>query len=188
MLETYHPHFSTLTKQQVDMVWSAMARKYPGRIPPLPDENADGEELYLRCEGGGFDQAQVVLSLANRPDREACVTVEKLVGKPIIYILPVRRAGHMPRTAIQAAVPKGNALRYTGHRMAGPEFEKIILTVLPNPKRPGTASWNRYNNWVVGRAVRDCLARGLTVGDYRWDLEHGFITVGDDPAATTNAI
>jgi hypothetical protein len=51
----------------------------------------------------------------------------------------------------------------------------VITYVRPNPKRRGTASYERYALYEVGITVREALNRGVGTGDIHWDLDHGFI-------------
>ena len=56
------------------------------------------------------------------------------------------------------------------------------LTVLveSNPKRPSSASYARFEGYLTDPApatVGDALENGLTIGDIKFDIVHGFIEV-----------
>jgi hypothetical protein len=54
-----------------------------------------------------------------------------------------------------------------------------IITVLAkeNPKRPGTACYNRFNLYKNGMKVSDYLAAGGQRGDIPWDAKRKFIAL-----------
>ena len=60
-----------------------------------------------------------------------------------------------------------------------PDNAKRKITVLSkeNPKREGTASWQRFKLYKSGMTVGDFIGKGGTMGDIRWDQKHGFIKV-----------
>lgn len=51
-----------------------------------------------------------------------------------------------------------------------------------NPKRAGTATHGRFQNYKTGITVGEAKKAGLTAGDVSYDVAHGFISV-DPPAA-----
>jgi hypothetical protein len=65
----------------------------------------------------------------------------------------------------------------------------VIATVMPNPKRPGSKSYVRYDMYHrAGQTIGEFVAAYKTAklgeklarADLRWDLQHGFITLKDD--------
>jgi len=54
---------------------------------------------------------------------------------------------------------------------------RIILKRRDNPKRPGTASYERYNLYLTKkpRTVAEALKAGITRADLRWDAARNFI-------------
>jgi len=54
----------------------------------------------------------------------------------------------------------------------------ITLLVDHNPKRPGSASHARFENYEDGMTVKEALTAGLISGDLSWDVAHEFIEIG----------
>ena len=80
-------------------------------------------------------------------------------------------------TAAAAALPpKKTAMAKKARR----EPEGIISDIAPNPKRPGSASAERYSLYIDGMTVAEALSAGITKADIRWDTDKGFITVGTE--------
>jgi hypothetical protein len=46
---------------------------------------------------------------------------------------------------------------------------RVIVSVLPNPKRPGSASFDRYALYRVGMTVDEAIAAGVKREDIAWD-------------------
>ena len=53
----------------------------------------------------------------------------------------------------------------------------VCVTRVANPKRAATASYDRYEHWVVGRTVAECIAAGMLGADVKWDTDKGFVTL-----------
>jgi hypothetical protein len=62
-----------------------------------------------------------------------------------------------------------------------------VITAKPNPKQPSGAAFGRYAKFytpgvTVGEFIAAYKAAGLSTtlarADLRWDLQHGFITLG----------
>lgn len=58
---------------------------------------------------------------------------------------------------------------------------EYLASFVPNPKRKGTAAWDRYALYVVGMTKAQLRERGCTASDFRYDTEHGFVTWSDTP-------
>lgn len=57
---------------------------------------------------------------------------------------------------------------------------KIEILVTSNPKRPGSASYDRFEGYLTEKApatVKDALENGLIMGDIHYDFIHGSINV-----------
>jgi hypothetical protein len=56
---------------------------------------------------------------------------------------------------------------------------KITVLAKTNPKTPKTASYDRFKLYYRKgcKTVADALKLGITRGDIRWDVAHGFIAV-----------
>lgn len=64
--------------------------------------------------------------------------------------------------------------------------KSVITNIKENPKREGSASYDRYAKYVEGMTVAEFCEAGGTTGDVRFDAERGHITltlVEDEPKA-----
>lgn len=55
-----------------------------------------------------------------------------------------------------------------------------LIAVAANPKRKGSASWDRFNLYRVGLSRAQLRAAGLSTADFRYDTDHGYISWGDE--------
>lgn len=55
--------------------------------------------------------------------------------------------------------------------------DMIVTYVGPNTKQPRSAVFQRYKGYAVGITVEQALAAGVRIGDVRWDVDRGFITL-----------
>jgi hypothetical protein len=68
-------------------------------------------------------------------------------------------------------------LRYLvrGHQIS---HDWVIEVLVDNPKKPQTGTWHRWERGYPKKGgsatVKEILATGITAGDLRYDLEHGF--------------
>lgn len=65
-------------------------------------------------------------------------------------------------------------------------LEPVKLIVTENPKKPGSMSYDRFQNYFEcerkyeqGYTIKDALKEGVRMDDIRHDQAHGFILVGD---------
>lgn len=61
---------------------------------------------------------------------------------------------------------------------------RVLVSVAPNPKRPGSASRDRYNLYKVGMTEPELIATGVLAADLRWDTSRSFLVWGELPEAT----
>jgi outer membrane protein assembly factor BamE (lipoprotein component of BamABCDE complex) len=76
------------------------------------------------------------------------------------------------------AAPKEKKERKIGTRKFKDD-QIVTLLVDYNPKRKGSASHGRFENYEDGMTVTEALKAGLTSGDLSWDVEHEHIQIGD---------
>lgn len=64
-------------------------------------------------------------------------------------------------------------------RGPAPEFtdEMIVHLLVENPKRPGSKARARFAGYVDGMTIAQAIAAGLNRDDFRWDTDHGFISI-----------
>ena len=65
-----------------------------------------------------------------------------------------------------------------GRAPAWPLDTKIKVLAKENPKRAGSASFDRFALYSKNATVGDFLAAGGTSGDLHWDSEHEYISIG----------
>jgi hypothetical protein len=65
-----------------------------------------------------------------------------------------------------------------GRAPAWPLETKIKVLVAENPKRAGSASFDRFALYGKGTTVGAFLEAGGTSGDLHWDSEHEYISIG----------
>lgn len=69
----------------------------------------------------------------------------------------------------------------TGGGKRGPaprHADSAVITVLvANPKKKGSASWDRFQKYTTGLRVGEYLAAGGRRADLDWDITHSFISV-----------
>ena len=131
---------------------------------------ADGEWLFKACMAEGLDHAGCVLPLCRESDSIGISALEKLVGRPIHVWRPRPRQPRLPTESGSTPRPASG----------GFSPSQIVLSVVPNPKKAGSATWHRYKHWVAGDTVAQCMARGLTRADVQWDSDfsRGFVKLG----------
>lgn len=89
----------------------------------------------------------------------------------------------VPAEKIEA--PEGKAAKPAkekkpkGIRSKFPANHIITLLVAYNPKRKGSASHTRFENYEDEMTVEGALKAGLTAGDLAWDVAHGHIEIGE---------
>ena len=57
---------------------------------------------------------------------------------------------------------------------------ELVVVVDHNPKREGKSAWERFNGYLTNprpATVQEALDNGLTMGDIKYDLIHGYIEV-----------
>lgn len=172
MLDKYRPNFDALDQDSAALIASAMTRRHG--VPVSPDA------LYEACVSLGVDQADVVLSVAHDPSPQAIRALETVVGKPIEYGRPALLQRHERKykssDVPQRTEPKSKLSRTPVQRT---DPRKIVF-VAPNPKKPGSASYDRFARYVAGMTVTEALAAGVSSADVKWDSERGFIKFEGD--------
>ncbi len=148
-------------------VWFKLKEKYNSfPPPPFPPANDDTAQALLdRLTLSRLDHASIVVPLCRSATRS---TLETLIGHPVVLCAP--RGSHSVAARARPRSPAQVSAAATDTR--------TVLTIVPNPKKPGTASFERFRAYVVGETVAEASKRGLTTADLKWDLERGFVTLG----------
>jgi hypothetical protein len=158
-----HETLRVLTRLEQDLLVPRSTRLDP----------VSGRSLFDLCQHEGLDHAAVVFSMGRETDGIGLPALEKLIGHPITVW---RRPSYVQRT-VQQERDLLQARKSAGPHVSG---EQVVLAVTPNPKKPASSSWARYQHWVAGRTVAECLAAGLQRADVAWDTDPGrhFVVLG----------
>lgn len=174
MITTYEPRFAALSPADAAYLAQAIQRRHPDQFTAEqggPYES--GEELMHHCDACGLDHADVIMSLSTDGTAQGVAVIETLLGQPIQRPTQgqtgIDPATNQPRTAAPRQ-PR------TPRRTTDP---RVVTSVAPNPKKPGSKSHARYELYTTGATVTSLLSQGLTVADIKWDTERGFVTLGD---------
>lgn len=176
MLSKYQRNFAALSPDALALAAGAVARRHGIAVAPQT-----GEELFAACAEANIDHADVVMSLASDPTVLGLQTLETLVGKPVEVCRPARSPGRPVPVGQYAAAPRAREPVEKRPRAARPASSvsdpRVIAYVMPNPKRPGSASYDRYAKYVPGMTVDEAIAAGVTRDDIKWDSDpkRGFI-------------
>lgn len=170
MLAKYQQNFAALSPEAEALVASALLRRHPD----LPAYVPGG--LFRLCEEAGLDQADVVCAVASEASPLAVQAMEVLAGIPVVVGHPCL-SGPAPRPEPQSAEAEATAParearakpRAERTPRSGVTDPRIIVSVAPNPKRPGSASHARYELYRVGMTVDEAIAAGVRREDIAWD-------------------
>lgn len=176
MLEKYQPNFAALSPEAEALVASALLRRHPS----LPSYTRGS--LFRVCAEAGLDQADVVCAVAADSSPLAVQAMEILAGIPVTVGHPCLK-GPSPKSApapVVGAEPRpAPAPREPRATRTGVTDPRVIVSVVPNPKRPGSASHARYELYRVGMTVDEAIAAGVKREDIAWDSasSRGFIAL-----------
>lgn len=184
------PHaelYAQLTPVQALYLWRDLHEQGLVAEPPEPPL-ASGPHIADLCQG--LSHAQVVLSIVSRTERIFYDIAEVLVRKPIYHC--ARGETGIPLTDIEGR-PLPTPI---GHRRGEPPAvpttlvaarkrmqytqkldPRVISSIVPNPKTPGTKAHHRYALYAEGMTVQQYLAAGGESSDIRYDVNRGFIQV-----------
>lgn len=188
-----------LTPIQALIVWNELYHRDPGHFPeppilgcglqlgdvevlnelenPRPNALPNGAMLMGAITDTAMDHADVVLPLCRQSHREAVSALETLIGHPIQRLHP-RGAARPPRAASTAFLEDGTPRPKRQSSSVASTDTRTIVSVVPNPKKQGTASYYRFDRYKPGMKVMEAIAAGVTAADIKWDHERGFITLG----------
>jgi len=104
------------------------------------------------------------------------------MGQPMTRKMPDRQsAPHTRPNGSRSVAPRTAST--SGPRIPAPpkNDNRVISGVKPNPKKPSSAAYQRYQHYKDGMTVQEFIAAGGTPGDVKYDVSKGFITLS--PAA-----
>lgn len=142
--------------------------------------------LFDACVKAKIDSADVIVSLASSSEPESVVAMEILSGKSIQKAVSGESdlppapneqgrvaSGKSPRKPRSPATPREKS---AAPRKSDP---RILIWVMPNPKKQGSKSAERYEHYRVGARLDEVVAKDkLRWDDIAWDLERGHIKLG----------
>lgn len=169
MIEKYRENFRALSPEARELVSRALAARYP------ETRGLDERDPYDLCARAGLDQADVVMSLAADPSPLAVQALETVVGRPVQVGHPCLSGPPPEDTPPADPAPAPQRRRRAPRR---PKSDpRVIVSVTPNPKQPGSKSHARYENYREGMTVSEALEAGLTSADIAHDTKKGFIVL-----------
>lgn len=151
----------------------------------VSDMSAIRRSLEEVMEQEGLTPAALWAQLSETPDIRLMIaaaalrSVTRLPDDPRLDPKPHDRAPvKAPRSADEAA---RRARAPTARAGVAGEY---LASFVPNPKRRGSAAFDRYALYEIGLSRTQLRDRGCTASDFKYDLDHGFITWrGDGPEA-----
>lgn len=166
LADAHQPVFAALSGEQARLVYARLSAQRALRIASQSTPPTSGEELFRICQIGGLDRARIALSLARETTPVGVQTLEIIAGCPVRPWAATVRAQQEGRPA---PAPRGAATSRPRDTDA-----MVVVSYVPNPKRPGTAGHVRYI-WRVGALVSELIAEGMWPADVKWDLDRGFV-------------
>lgn len=152
---------TTLAADQLQIVWRDYTRRHPDFPQPTAEPSPD--QLADLLAARRVDHASLLSPMFRETAPLAVAAIEHLLGKPITRPSTRRHA---------SATFNGRAPRVR------PTDDRVITEVVSNPKKPNSASFERFAKYRVGMTVSEALAAGVQPGDIKWDSERGFIRCG----------
>lgn len=154
---------SLLPPSRASTIWHALHHSYPTFPPPPPDPS--GPDLLRQLTAARLDQVTTLQPLFHQSTPAAVASLEEATGLHINHCRPTRLHTPTQRTH-PARTPQPK-----------PTDNRTILTVTPNPKKPGSASFIRFALYAPGLTISQVLQLGVTMADIKWDLERSFIVL-----------
>ena len=148
----------SLNNEQVRVVHRDLTVKYPD-FPKTEEPTA--ELLVDLLAARKMDHAGLLRPMFRETSPHGVSAMEHLIGKP--FTRPQPKIRHATTTF------NGRAPR------ARPADNRVISAIVSNPKKPGSASYDRFAKYREGMTVSEAIAAGVTMADVKWDSERGFI-------------
>jgi hypothetical protein len=169
-----------LRNEEAALVYGRVLPSLPIDFAPPPDAVTPKAKLFSALTIG-LTQADLVLAIIRETAPTAIQAIESLIGKPIDHV-PFRRSGlHPPQPTAPTRAPSTDAQPKPAAKArpvtVNSEDAMIIrLVATANPRKPGTAAFDRYAKYRDGMTVAEYLAAGDTSrGNVKCDVERGNI-------------
>jgi hypothetical protein len=147
---------------------------------PLPTPDVP---LDVILQDFGRTPQQIWAELADTTDVRLMIAAAALRGD-LTQLPPDPRLSPKPYPKSPVKAPRSAA---EAARSPAPPPPKVpparrqLTSVAPNPKKRGSASWDRYALYVVGATEPELISRGLLAADIRWDTQRGFVAWAELP-------
>jgi hypothetical protein len=173
ILPRYEDAFAALTQPELAVL-----------LPALGLETTDaqgrprtGTWLMEHCRAHHISHADVCLSIYGDSSAIAVQCIERLIMRPIDrrtpYEVNISRLERPPGS--HRRTPRAEGSRPGTIDPSG--VIRVLATT--NPKKPGSESHTRFALYRDGQTVSEFLAAGGRKADLSWDLEKGFIAIGE---------
>lgn len=136
---------------------------------------------------------ELIMAVADNPKHIAYTIMEKMIAKPIYMCARGETSIELYDSRNRPIVtPRGQyrEIPYTTPLRFAREFDtrlrankaqvdnRIVVEMMPNPKKPGTAAHEHYTHYQQGKSVSwHIINTDLTRADIRYDIKRGFIKV-----------
>lgn len=147
------------------------------RVLSLPLPTPDITLLSL-MEQSGVTPSEAMIRLEHRKDIPSMVAASAL-RSGVIRLPRDPRLSPKPYPKSPVRSPRTDAERQrvvaapvAPRRVLG---TRVLVHVAPNPKRPGSASRDRYALYQAGLTEAQLIERGVLSADLRWDTEREFL-------------
>jgi hypothetical protein len=131
----------------------------------LTPEDEPSTPLLLRLVSASrMDHSTLLRGVFRTTDPTLLHAMETIVGRPI--------------TRIQRPTVHAPTRRLTRPPRPRAKDDRVIHDIQPNPKKVGSASYERFALYRDGMTVSEALAAGITTADMKWDSERGYVVIG----------
>jgi len=163
--------YAHLTINDQRAICKTLRIPYPTAETPLPillaQEKIQPADVLVRLERSR-DLSAMIAAAALRGKVTVCPKSAQLNPKPYpkAPVASPKTEDEGTRLAVKPIAKQAHTANAT----------RVLATVQPNPKRPGSASRDRYALYQVGMTEAQLLERGVRRDDFRHDTQRGYIT------------
>lgn len=200
MQAKYEQLFEPLSQEQLDKVYVGLVESGQLQAGQAAVGTVSAEQLAELCRR--VDHVEVALSVAHEDDPELHRLLMRMQiargpqGTSDPQSRPHRRPNGSWSTARPSAGgrPSGAPSAPRQPRGPAPPDDRVLSTVAPNPKKPGSKAHSVYACYVQGQTVREFVAAVVATGkpekealdNLKYDISRGFVQLGAQE--TTNAV
>ena len=179
-----HPTILTHPFQQMGLDISDM-QNYPS-ISEDPEAGSYDEFKYILVCVDMFSKFGYARALRSRQREEVVVVAASSTRVAAIRTgmtgaleqVVVDDAPGRPPTLLGSSARAASEVRIAPKTYPFADRDTALRVAAKNPKKRGTASWDRYERYKTARTVGEFLDAGGTSGDLRHDWARGYVTQG----------